>query len=448
MVKRMCIYAGSFCMCILLCLLIVSCGKEPETEKEKAKVILEGSSAEYAEDMFLQYDEDSRMNSLEHYTWTGFDIREMGEQIDCYWDYYAKYEEEMENLQFLIETWEADFIPDGTYIIGKDLPEGEYLFCNPKGDEVDDSDAVAYRTDHIYDKDIKDIYRAPYFEVFHCAKGEMIKVRGKPKFASWEKFLHFTAAADGNYYGLIYRIGEDIPEGDYFVLSMDILDGRLRYFKWHDKVDWKQDQYAPSRFEYVSLEEPGEFFEMDRCMLIPVVHKPDILPILHENIGWQKERRSLWDILWNKEREYGGDYELPIYAEGGYVIGTDIPVGVYGIQNENTYSANDMNESSPHSRYLVPGADGRGVYGWTGLMIPEQEMSDRIGWKYMRTSIAEYDRQYVEIQKPDGSAEYWKINTKNGAMPEVVFDESDAGCVVRLVRCLLIPKELWKEKKR
>ena len=75
-------------------------------------------------------------------------------------------------------------------------------------------------------------------------------------------------------------------------------------------------------------------------------------------------------------------------------------------------------------------------YSWTGLRLLDVWEAGGGGWSFIRTGLY---GEYMQIKKTDGTSEYLQMDP--GSLPEVTFDESDAGYVVRVVRCILIPGE-------
>lgn len=432
---------------VSICLL-TGCG----AEKEKAMTQEEIAGVFEHYNNILDWDGEADHPANDISGANSFDIREIAQQVDGFWEYYENYEKELKKLRIVIAEWEADFIPEGVFEVGVDLAPGYYVTCNPDlelapGERVfydpegtglesgmkrmpdaesDSPDSLLYSALSYYDAFF-------YITVLH--EGEVVHVKGHPKFAPLEDFPALTAAEDGNYYGLeslyLYEIGKDIPAGEYFVLSMDKNRGELDYLGGGSA--WAEHSiYTRSRFSYVDLQN-GDIFSMDKCVLIPIEQKPAILPISHEDISYQNEEVTWMDFieLFFPKKKSGKPYEIPVYAEGEYIIGEDIPLGTYQIQNEITVSVHDVEETALHSDFEMDYD-----FSWTGLRLLDVWKAGEAGWSFIRIG---YNGKYVQIGKTDGTSEYLQID--KGSLPEVTFDESDAGYVVRIVRCLLIPRE-------
>ena len=398
---------------------------------------------------------------------TSYDVREMAQQIEGFWEYYDTYQKELERLQAVIEEWETDFVPEGEYIVKQkqlqrlnwetDLPpereyrvgsgldpDGFYVYCDPDLElgesKTSDSEGTDLKNGRkkIYNPDSWDDYTyfTEAFGVTHLDEGDIICVKGSPKFAPLEDFPVLGPAEDGNYYGYDcwYTVGETIPAGRYFVLSLDTEQGKLDYL--YDISNSGAVLYAKSRFSYVTLTE-GDLFRMDKCVLIPIEQKPAISPIPHEDISYLNEPTTWWGVLslWFEhyfpEKKSGETYDTPVYAEGEYIIGEDIPPGTYRIQNEVTAPVSDMEETALHSDF-----DAGYDHSWTGLHMFGMSETGEEEWSFVRTG---YQGRYMQIREPDGTLEYRQIEDES--LPEVTFDEEDAGNVVQVVRCLLIPEE-------
>ena len=89
-----------------------------------------------------------------------------------------------------------------------------------------------------------------------------------------------------------------------------------------------------------------------------------------------------------------------------------------------------MEETALHSDF-----DAGYDHSWTGLHMFGMSETGEEEWSFVRTG---YQGRYMQIREPDGSLEYRQI--EDGSLPEVTFDEEDAGNVVQVVRCLLIPE--------
>ena len=171
------ILSGILSAAVVLC--SASCGA--------AKITREKEAVDFKE-YFAHYDE-MMGNDMLSTGYTSYDVREMERQIDGFWDYYERYEKAQQDLDQTIEEWDADFIGEGTYIAGSDIPAGKYVFCNPDGDNNDDKNAVS--TSNKKDTSYADIFKSPHFSVITLQKDDVLKVKGSPKLAPWTSFRSF-----------------------------------------------------------------------------------------------------------------------------------------------------------------------------------------------------------------------------------------------------------------
>ena len=429
-------------VCVSSCLL-TGCGAEKEEESAKTQEEIAGKFEFY--NRMLGWDGEESHMADDTSGANSYDIREIAGQVEGFWEYHENYERELEKLRTVIAGWEADFIPEGTYEVGVDLTPGYYVICNS---DLEPGELVSYGTEgteaengikHDTNGDVSSwdltFYYDAFFRIFGLKEGDAVYVKGHPKFAPFEDFPVLTPAEDGNYYGFdklyLYEVGKDLSPGKYFVLSMDTKSGELDYLDDITKAEYYL--YAKNRFSYVFLKD-GDIFSMDKCVLIPIEQKPAIFPNPHEDISYQNEESTLTDVVlehfFPKEKS-GEQYEMPVYVEGEYIIGEDIPLGTYRIQNEVTASVNDVEETALHSDFEMAYD-----YSWTGLRLLDVWEAGDAEWSFIRTGLY---GEYAQIKKTDGTSEY--LQMAPGSLPEVTFDESDAGYVVRVVRCILIPSE-------
>lgn len=434
-------------VCVPLCLGICACS-DSRTDKASDR------TPEEIEERFKEEDEMCISNTF--YRYNGFDIREMEDQVEGFWDYYENYLESRRELEEVIENWEADFLEEGIYEVGKDILAGVYVFCD-SDDPTDSAEENTIET-HENASSLEEygwnyIVLSPYFEYFELEDGEIIKITGHPKVAPVEMFPEDKSEKEGVYYGTTYKIGEEIQEGEYFVLSMDIENGYTdvanstisedaRYIYSSDGATLENTQsifsrYARNRFGYFRVEGEG-YVDLEDCILISMDHKPKIYPVYHENISYLNGNSTWVDILDTllRIKHHAKDYEQPVYVQGEYKIGEDIPIGTYQIQNEIACAISDRDSEEYHSDDDASLGDGR--YSWTGLVIPYQDMAEQCGWQYIRTGTYGYAQQ-VKRMAANGEASYMLVT--GGELPTVTFTKEDEGCVVRLVRVILVPEE-------
>ncbi len=405
----------------------MSCGKK-ESVTEEAKT--EGE----IEELFKTIDEVFKDNYNSYSVTRSFYIKELEQQVEGYWNYYEKHEEARQELEEIIMEWEADFLTEGTYVVGEDIPEGYYVFCNPKGHFNDDNNAW----DPILSETEKENWLSPHFSVYKFEDGERFRVKGTPKFASLDRFPVFEAAEDENYYEGFYRIGTDIPEGKYFMLSMDIENGTYEFCtkRQYTYAHSPWDRYIGSRFTYICLEQEDEYIDMSNCVLIPIKQKPKIMPIYHVDLSIPYKKKTWFEIFFLHPEETGikgNNYAQPVYAEGDYIIGEDIPFGSYKIEEEVTEDGGVSYQKEGHPE-LIRKRDLEKSCAWSGVCILNENEALQCGWQSVRVHST-----LVEIKDAKENAEY-KDLTRENSIPTVTFEERDKGCVVRVTRAVLVPE--------
>ena len=119
--------------------------------------------------------------------------------------------------------------------------------------------------------------------------------------STWEDFF------DTGYVEGVYEVGEDIPQGTYFLTYSDSETTEYCTFSNAPTEDLVDDKNHTSRFYIfdVAYIEDGDFIKLELCAAIPF-----------EDIGWVIEE----DILLNDDDNYD---------EGGYIVGAMIPAGIY-----------------------------------------------------------------------------------------------------------------------
>lgn len=340
-----------------------------------------------------------------------FDIRELEEQIPGYWSYVEQNEEEQKRMIREAEMWDTDWITGGTYLVGQDIAEGLYIVWKGASEE----DIWIGRQDESGEM-WEDLYWDRYTEVsyLYLAEGEHVRLPHGDKMALADSGSPSPAAEkNGVYYEGSYRVGEDIPEGEYFAVDIGNQGGSLMV----DRV-W----YLPfpnTRFVYFTLSNTKILTTKD-YIVFPADHKPQISPIRYQGIGEGK-----------------GSF---VYPNGMYKIGEDLPVGTYKIKNEVYHGVYDLSYEGYHGN--VSSYDPE---NWCGLEIHSSADPDRIKTSLDRT--IELDNRVNEALR---SVRIRK-NTFDGlefsykyfwGLPTITFTERDIGTYVSVERCILIPEEI------
>ena len=349
--------------------------------------------------------------SYDYETFHSFDIRELEEQIPGYWSYVEQNEEEQKHMIREAEMWDTDWITGGTYLVGQDIAEGLYIVW--KGSSEED---IWIEQEDESGKMKGEFYWDPYYpevSYLYLAEGERVRLPHDYKMAPADSGSPSPAAEkNGVYYEGSYRVGEDIPEGEYFAVDIGNQGGSLMVDRvWHLPL-------PNTRFVYFTLSNTKILTTKD-YILFPAEHKPRISPIRYQGTG-----------------EGEGSF---VYPNGMYKIGEDIPVGTYKIKNEVYHGVYDLSYEGYHgnvSRYDPE--------NWCGLEIHSSADQDRIKTSLDRT--IELDNRVnetlrsVRIRKNtfDGlefSYEYF------WGLPTITFTERDIGTYVSVERCILIPEE-------
>lgn len=427
-----------------LCTNFCSCGSNTKV-KEKTQ-----------EEIAQIFDWDDEYNLLnksltEEDTANAFEIREMEQQVEGYWDYYEQYIESREELDKVIQEWDTDFITAGIYEVGKDIAPGMYVFCDANdSDGKEEENTIEIFDDWEQQKKIGwgILDLSEYIYYYTLREGEIVKITGNPKFAEVSEFPEDKEPRDGVYYGTIYKVGEEITPGEYFILSMDIEDGTIDSYCTNGKTypisSPEYGQHERNRFGYFRIEENDGYLKLENSILISLESKPNISPVSHENISYLNRDKGVLfyfkKFLFGQEHEE--DYEQLVYVQGEYKIGEDIPLGVYQIQSEIAWPISDLESEEYHSdTYNLIRLEEQ-YYNWSALYIPYEDMAEQCGWKYIRLSEwCHYDEyqsnQYIKTVDDKGEVLYSWVT--EGNLPTVTFSEEDVGCIVRVTRAILIP---------
>ncbi len=189
---------------------------------------------------------------------------------------------------------ENKFYSSGEYVVGEDIPEGEYQLIIEK-EQIYSS---FKRTEDGFDGDIIEIenFNAGVFFVTLKA-GEYFSLNNAKAYPISSVFIY--ESKDGNYYESMYRVGIDIPQGEYLLtLSPNENYASFTRFEDTDEFDIIQiDNFEGNRY-FVTVKD-GEYFKLNNCFATPV-----------ENIN-AFENANDW------------------FTEGMYRVGVDISAGDY-----------------------------------------------------------------------------------------------------------------------
>ncbi len=149
---------------------------------------------------------------------SSYDIRERPEQVDGYWDYYRENEVQKKRRLLQINSWPGEWIKEGKYTVGEDIREGLYL-----GKNKDDGSLLDITINRLNeDKEDRWLDSLSYY-LFN--DGDVVSIDDGTFIAPVDELGILPPCHDGIYYEGSYKVGEEIPEGEYFVLSMGTLGG-------------------------------------------------------------------------------------------------------------------------------------------------------------------------------------------------------------------------------
>lgn len=349
--------------------------------------------------------------------YTDHDDRELAEQITDYWRYKEISEKKQEEILRQVEAWETEWITEGEYLVGEEIEAGMYIAC--LGQEP------IYVAEQ---KGLKDWQKERYSEVYHNStfyllleEGNIISLAGASKIALTNQESPSLNAGEGNvYYEGSYLVGEEIPEGEYFVID---------YFMGNVSKEHEAQGYSDTtRFWYVWIED-CQLINVSGCVLFPIENRPEIHPIKYQGTG-------------------GGEGQY-VYPNGTYKIGIDIPLGTYKLKNELFPSGNNgINDVGYHgniTQYYPAGLNWCGLIAGSnavGLTEPYRKKDiEALGWQSIELDnrINKWIRQLkMTIETSEGTETAYEMYW---GLPTVTFTEEQRGCCIQIKKCILIPQE-------
>lgn len=353
--------------------------------------------------------------------YTDNDVRERAEQISDYWLYKETSQKKQDDIMNEVEKWETDWVMAGAYVVGEDIEAGVYIAC-PHGEDIyvmDEEDSKPY--ERIW------YLSTSYNEAFYLMlnEGNKVQLNGEARIAPVDEGAPSLAAMeDGVYYEGTYLVGEEMAEGEYFVVNL--LFG-------HVVSELENDTFHDStRFWYVRIED-CEFVNVSGCVLFPMGSKPEVHPIKYQGTG-----------------EGEGSH---VYPNGTYKIGIDIPTGTYKLKNELFPAGNNGPDAVGYhgsvDSYYPFGVNWCGLVAGSGFANGDYaKMSE-----YRREDIKKLGWFKIELdnrlKRPWRSTKVTRL-TSDGVeteykiywgLPTITFTEEDIGCCIRVDMCILIPTE-------
>ena len=344
-------------------------------------------------------------------TYGSFDVRELEEQVEGYWNYYKQNEEQKKMRISDVDTWSRQWIEndqwvrEGEYIVGENINQGLYVFRNV--DQVSLNINVDIYKENINGERKLQTYWTKPMSFFYLEDGDIVKVNEKTEIAPVNIQDYPEMEEKNIYYEGSYIVGKEIPKGEYFVLSMEITVGTALVTDQKDKT-----LALISRFGYVNIDNDLAV-NLQKCILIPMDQKPDIRSIKYQN----------------SEEAYGEH----VFAPGMYKVGEDLAVGTYRIKNEVYNNVSDLTFEGYHgNESYYPG-----YFNWCGLTAGNENMADQFGWTEIELdSYQGSKKRYLKITDRKGEISYKKFE----GLPTVTFTEKQIGNNVDLIRCILIPE--------
>lgn len=341
-----------------------------------------------------------------------FDVRELEEQVDGYWNYYIENEKQkvmrIHNVDRGSSQWieNEQWIREGEYVVGKNINQGLYVFRNE--DDVSlNVNVDIYKENEKGERKLQTYWTKP-MSFFYLEDGDLIKVNEKTEITPVN--MQDYPEMDGNkfYYDGSYIVGKEIPKGEYFVLSMEVSVGTALVTNQKDET-----LALISRFGYVNIKDELAV-NVQYCILIPMDQKPDVHPIKYQNPD-----------------EANGEN---VFAAGMYKVGEDLPMGTYKIKNEVYTNVSDLNYDGYHgNKNYYPG-----YFNWCGLAAGSENQTTQFGWSELELdSYQGSKKRYLKITDSKGGISYKEFE----GIPTVTFTEKDIGNNVDLMRCVLIPDQ-------
>lgn len=339
-------------------------------------------------------------NSYE--TYGGYDVREMAEQVDGYWDYYKENEAQQEKRLQQADNWQGNWIGEGEYIVGEDIPEGLYLVKSIDGPIAN----ITRNSKNEKGELVKNYHLIYSLSYFLLNKGENITVKEDAVMTLAENINLLLPCEDGIYYEGAYKVGEEIPEGEYFMLSMDTGEGV-------GSVSNERDELIEiiNRFGYVTIQ--GDLVvNLQECILISPDQKPKVAPVSYQGEGEGEGKQ--------------------VFAFGMYKVGEDIPIGTYKMKNELYKSISDLAYKGYHGNVSYDA----GEHNWCGIEVKRDEHVLQLGWSEIELdAYISSKKRYIKITDNKGEISYKGFD----GLPTVTFTEKDIGSIVEVYRSILIP---------
>lgn len=341
-----------------------------------------------------------------------YDIRELEEQIPGYWSYYEAGTEEKNNFSEKLTAWETEWITAGTYKVGEDIESGLYIVWLKDEEE----EILVRRPWREHEGEWEEAYDSLWYNQAFYLQLDDENTVVVPKHAqialAEESAPSLSGRQEQVYYDGSYKVGEELPEGEYFVIEFDMTTLRDEY---GDRISFNRN-----RFQYVVIDDIAAL-NLKGCALFPLDAKPEVHPVKYQGTGAGE-----------------GKY---VYPNGMYKIGEDLPVGTYQIKNELFHAVSDLSYEGYHGNAEEYYAE----VNWCGLETRDgddpqsEEYRKKLGWWGI-----ELDNRVDELIRTikimrmteDGMEEDYKHFV---GLPTITFTEDEIGCCFGVQNCILIP---------
>lgn len=346
--------------------------------------------------------------SADYVVYSDYDIRELEEQIPGYWDFYMNNQKKQEQINQKISNLELNWIIEGTYIIGNQLSADFYL-CSRN-----ETAGVTVERQWIDNRTKQDTYNSWNTNLLFyldLADTDLLTLSGDAKLIPAADCPSLALGQDGCFYQGSYRVGTELPEGEYFMLAWPGSGGGV-----YDGQN--QSLLHCNRFGYVTIEDIA-VVNLVNCMLFDLDRKPVVQPITYQGTG-------------------DGAGQL-VYSAGIYQVGVDLPIGTYRLKNELYPVVRDLEFKGYHGT----GTYFPGWLNWCGLNAEQanntEEQLKLLGWKSIELdSYVQARRRSIKIQPVKVTKNSGEYQVFTG-LPTVTFSEKDIGCKIKVEKCILIP---------
>lgn len=337
-----------------------------------------------------------------------YDIRELEEQIPGYWSYYEAGTEE-KIFSERLTAWETEWITAGTYEVGEDIESGLYIAWLK-----DEEEEILVRRPWL-EGEWEDSYDSFWHnQAFYLQLDDenTVVIPERAQIALAEASApSLSGQQEQVYYDGSYKVGEELPEGEYFVIEFDMTRLVDEYGDWI--------AFNDSRFQYVVIDDIAAL-NVKGCALFPLDAKPEVHPVKYQGTGAGE-----------------GKY---VYPNGMYKIGEDLPVGTYQIKNELFHAVLDLSYEGYHGN-----EEYYAEVNWCGLEAIDgddpqsEEYRKRLGWWSIEVdNRMDWPIRTVRIKRV--AEEGWEEDYEYFVgLPTITFTEDEIGCCFGVQNCILIP---------